>query len=128
MALWKLTLSTISFALFCQFAKIIFLLSQIIAAWERIRISDILLRVELTGKIVQNICKIAEYYVDRILAQLASDGFCGELQVFIPEALLIMVCQKIFVQDNAKSEKLFTSYFFSIFLKSFSLFFSFVQQ
>uniref|UniRef100_A0A158Q3A8 C2 domain-containing protein n=1 Tax=Dracunculus medinensis TaxID=318479 RepID=A0A158Q3A8_DRAME len=102
-------LSTISFALFCQFAKIIFLLSQIIAAWERIRISDILLRVELTGKIVQNICKIAEYYVDRILAQLASDGFCGELQVFIPEALLIMFCAAINNAEQVRRSLMFHS-------------------
>lgn len=53
--------------------------------------SDIRIRVDLTSKIVQSICKIAEYYVDRILAQLASDGFCGELQVFLPAALLTMV-------------------------------------
>lgn len=53
--------------------------------------SDIRTRVDLTGKIVQSACKIAEYYVDRILVQLATDGFCGELQVFLPAALLTMV-------------------------------------
>lgn len=55
------------------------------------RVSDVRLRVDLTEKVVQSICKIAEYYVDKILAQLASDGFCGDLQVFIPGALVSMV-------------------------------------
>ncbi len=64
---------------------------EIVLIWERMEVSDVRLRVDLTGKVVQCVCKVAEYYVDKLLAQLASEGFCGQLQAFLPAALLTSV-------------------------------------
>uniref|UniRef100_F1L4N1 BAI1-associated protein 3 n=1 Tax=Ascaris suum TaxID=6253 RepID=F1L4N1_ASCSU len=83
------------------------MIEQIIATWERMRVSDVRLRVDLTEKVVQSICKIAEYYVDKILAQLASDGFCGDLQVFIPGALVSMFCAAINNAEQVRRRLLF---------------------
>ncbi|VDK43292.1 unnamed protein product [Anisakis simplex] len=74
-----------------SYVDICHMITQIINTWERMRVCDVRLRVDLTEKLVQSISKITEYYVDKILAQLASDGFCGELQVFVPGALVSMV-------------------------------------
>lgn len=64
---------------------------QLTGTWERMRPHDVHLRVELTEKVVLTICKVAEYYVDRLMAQLAADGFCGVLHPVLPPALVNIV-------------------------------------
>lgn len=49
-------------------------IGQILNTWERMSIKDVYMKVDLTEKIVQTTCKISEYYVDRLMAQLATDG------------------------------------------------------
>uniref|UniRef100_A0A915C336 BAI1-associated protein 3 n=1 Tax=Parascaris univalens TaxID=6257 RepID=A0A915C336_PARUN len=90
-----------------SYVDICHMIEQIITTWERMRVSDVRLRVDLTEKVVQSICKIAEYYVDKILAQLASDGFCGDLQVFIPGALVSMFCAAINNAEQVRRRLLF---------------------
>lgn len=55
------------------------------------KVSDPKLRISLTEKLIQNICKLAEFYVDKIFAVLASEGFQGELQLFVPKGTLARV-------------------------------------
>lgn len=74
-----------------SYVDVCHVIEQILYAWDRMIIHNILLRTELTEKLVQSFCKIAEYYVDRVMAQLATDGFCGQLQPFLPPALINIV-------------------------------------
>ncbi|TMS36236.1 hypothetical protein L596_003449 [Steinernema carpocapsae] len=78
-----------------SYVDVCHIIDQYLAIWERMHVSDAVLRADLTEKLVQCICKIAEYYADRVLAQLASDGFCGQLQAFIPAALLNLFCAAV---------------------------------
>ncbi|MFH4973959.1 hypothetical protein AB6A40_000668 [Gnathostoma spinigerum] len=71
------------------------MIDMIVQAWSRMKVTDSSLWFDLCFKVVQDICKICEYYVDKILAQLATEGFCGELQMFIPAALLCIFCSTI---------------------------------
>ncbi|KAI6176733.1 Protein unc-13-like protein D [Aphelenchoides bicaudatus] len=70
-------------------------INQLLNTWERMAIKDVYMRVDLTEKIVQTICKISEYYVDRLMAQLATDGFCGQLHPVLPPALVNIFCAAI---------------------------------
>ncbi|KAI6214820.1 Protein unc-13-like protein D [Aphelenchoides besseyi] len=67
------------------------IIDQIMTTWERMTVKDVYTQVDLTEKIVQTVCKIAEYYVDRIMAQLAADGFCGQLNPVLPPALVNII-------------------------------------
>ncbi|KAI6187857.1 Protein unc-13-like protein D [Aphelenchoides besseyi] len=71
------------------------IIDQIMTTWERMAVKDVYTQVDLTEKIVQTVCKIAEYYVDRIMAQLAADGFCGQLNPVLPPALVNIFCAVI---------------------------------
>ncbi|VDD90489.1 unnamed protein product [Enterobius vermicularis] len=75
------------------------IIEQIITTWERMKVSDPKLRISLTEKLIQNICKLAEFYVDKIFAVLASEGFQGELQLFVPKGTLARFCT---VMNNAE--------------------------
>ncbi|CAD5215790.1 unnamed protein product [Bursaphelenchus okinawaensis] len=95
-------------------------IEQLINTWDRMRVEDVILRVDLTEKVVQTICKIAEYYVDRVMAQLASDGFCGMLHPVLPPAIINIFCASInnaeqvrrslTIQEKLKLDELTNSY------------------
>uniref|UniRef100_A0A914DYX8 C2 domain-containing protein n=1 Tax=Acrobeloides nanus TaxID=290746 RepID=A0A914DYX8_9BILA len=78
-----------------SYVDICHIVEQMLSAWDRMEVKDVCLRAELTEKLVQCICKIAEYYIDRVMAQLATDGFCGQLQPFLPPALVNIFCAAI---------------------------------
>lgn len=67
------------------------IISQIILILEKMNVKEIHLRIDVTEKVVLTICKISEYYVDRLMAQLAQDGFCGQLHQVLPPALVNIV-------------------------------------
>lgn len=75
-----------------SYVDVCHIIEQMVTLWEKTSVKDINLRIELTEKLVNCICKIAEFYVDRLMAQLAADGFCGQLQPFLPPALINIVC------------------------------------
>ncbi|VDN03420.1 unnamed protein product [Thelazia callipaeda] len=85
-----------------SYVDICHMIEKIIFTWERMRVSDIRARIDLTSKIIQSICKIAEYYVDHIFVHLACDGFCSDLQEFLPTALLNMFCCAINNAEQAR--------------------------
>uniref|UniRef100_A0A158R5N8 BAI1-associated protein 3 n=1 Tax=Syphacia muris TaxID=451379 RepID=A0A158R5N8_9BILA len=83
------------------------MIEQITNTWERMRVSDPKLRLTLTEKVVQNICKLAEFYVDKIFAILASEGFQGELQLFVPKGILARFCTVINNAEKVRRSLLF---------------------
>ena len=64
---------------------------KIVVTWEKLKPSDARLKANLTEKVVQNICKLAEFYVDKMFAVLAEEGFQGKLQLFIPKSTMTRV-------------------------------------
>lgn len=77
-----------------SYVDVCHIIDQMVTLWGKTHVKDIILRIELTEKLVNCICKVAEFYVDRVMAQLAADGFCGQLQPFLPPALVNIVSRK----------------------------------
>uniref|UniRef100_A0A0N4Z372 C2 domain-containing protein n=1 Tax=Parastrongyloides trichosuri TaxID=131310 RepID=A0A0N4Z372_PARTI len=78
-----------------SYVDICHIIDQIGNIWEKLYVYDIILRADLLIKLVQFVCKLAEYYVDKIMGQLAQDGFCGDLQFYLPPALIGIFCATI---------------------------------
>ncbi|KAI1705747.1 c2 domain-containing protein [Ditylenchus destructor] len=78
-----------------SYVDICHIIEQLMWFWEHVLVKDLLLRTELTEKLVQSICKIAEYYVDRVMTQLAADGFHGQLQPNLSPAIINIFCAAI---------------------------------
>jgi hypothetical protein len=49
----------------------------------------------MAERIVQTICKVAEFYTDKMMGQLAQDGFCGQLQANLPQSLVGAFCATV---------------------------------
>ncbi|CEF60676.1 C2 domain and Munc13 homology 1 domain and Mammalian uncoordinated homology 13, domain 2 and Mammalian uncoordinated homology 13, subgroup, domain 2-containing protein [Strongyloides ratti] len=78
-----------------SYVDICHIIDQLANIWEKLYVYDINLRADLLVKLVQFICKLAEYYIDKIMGQLAQDGFCGDLQFYLPPALVSIFCATI---------------------------------
>uniref|UniRef100_A0A7E4ZTK6 C2 domain-containing protein n=1 Tax=Panagrellus redivivus TaxID=6233 RepID=A0A7E4ZTK6_PANRE len=78
-----------------SYVDVCHIIEQMVTLWERTNVKNIGLRAELTEKLVNCICKVTEFYVDRVMAQVAADGFCGQLQPFLPPALINIFCAAI---------------------------------
>jgi len=78
-----------------SYVDVCHIIDQMVTLWGKTNVRDVMLKIELTEKLVNCICKIAEFYVDRVMAQLAADGFCGQLQPFLPPALVNIFCAAI---------------------------------
>jgi BAI1-associated protein 3 len=78
-----------------SYVDVCHMIEEMLTTWEKAKVNDVTLCAELTEKLVNCVCKIAEFYVDRVMAQLATDGFCGQLQPFLPPALVNIFCAAI---------------------------------
>uniref|UniRef100_A0A915DV92 Uncharacterized protein n=1 Tax=Ditylenchus dipsaci TaxID=166011 RepID=A0A915DV92_9BILA len=90
-----------------SYVDICHIIEQLMWLWEHVQVRDLGLRTELTEKLVQTICKIAEYYVDRVMAQLATDGFHGQLQPNLSAALINISVLPLTIQSSETYEKKF---------------------
>uniref|UniRef100_A0AC35U571 C2 domain-containing protein n=1 Tax=Rhabditophanes sp. KR3021 TaxID=114890 RepID=A0AC35U571_9BILA len=91
----NLQLSTNELKYTSSYVDICHIIDQVANIWEKLYVSDINLRVDMLVKLVQFVCKVAEYYVDKITGQLAQDGFCGDLNPYLPPALVNIFCATI---------------------------------
>ncbi|CAJ0946889.1 unnamed protein product, partial [Mesorhabditis belari] len=71
------------------------IIEQMTVGWERCEITDAQLRAELTERFVDLLCEVVKTYAFKTIQQLEAEGFQGELQVFLPSALLSIFCSAI---------------------------------
>lgn len=74
-----------------SYVDICHIIAQLTWLWSHVHVRDVALRVELSEKLVLCICKVGEYYVDRVIAQLTADGFGGQLPALMPQPLVNIV-------------------------------------
>uniref|UniRef100_A0A0K0D0U6 C2 domain-containing protein n=1 Tax=Angiostrongylus cantonensis TaxID=6313 RepID=A0A0K0D0U6_ANGCA len=71
------------------------IIEQMTVCWERFDVSELTLKIDYTRAFVDILCDIVITYTQKIFYNLDTEGFTGDIQVFVPSPLLQLFCSAI---------------------------------